>query len=690
MTSEKKAGFFQQFLHGLPINTMFLASSGIVILLLTVVSILGVKQYIVYQHCEQVVTASRQLLFEFSTIKEHIYETLITQKNIQHTDIHGEIEELESDIALIRNDMLIPDEFKQGFISQIDLVGLVVKLRTVQETIDTPSSEQLSDLTALLRSMFGRVSQFHQGLSSYTQVLLLGLHKTLVGCLALIVFIISTLLFLINRSIVNPILELGHEIRDIDDKNTDPAIPQKMNLDVSMHEITSAVTSLVAEHLRLSRICKAIVMYETLAQNSMSPAERWQNICSVLQVNADYYLVWVGTLREDNELPQPVSACGCLSANDEECLDIIDHLLKYCETAGGLCDSVSKTAQTKTVTVSRLFSSLLPESLRTLLPFPDDTFSSVSFPVPSQHESLAIITFYNPGHHCFSSSEITLLSYFFNHLIHDKTNDSPSNYFMPQCLLSIDETLSNIYRYSTLGSLTTGLAHELTDLSNGAINYTQALLDLACEQEQAMNGPVSFARGVEAEKPSESESTIILEKLLTEEKKISRLAVDLQQFSRDTNENARQYTVQELLQPIDRLTRGQVRAEGIELEIAIAADLPVIPKNGKDVQLVILSLIQNAKNRIAEKYHAGKNEKKKIQITATPAQQKDQNQILITMQDHGTILQLSELDQNTPGITPEPWLTLHQCKLLLQTSGGDLVVEAIPDRYNISTCILPC
>lgn len=686
MTSDKKAGLFQQFFLGLPLKTMFLVSTGIAILLLTMVTILGVKQYILYQHCEQVVTASRQLLFEFSTIKEHINETLITQKKIQFKNIHGEIEELEADIALIRNDILIPEEFKQGFISQIDLVGLVVKLRAVQETIDMPSSEQLSALTALLRSMFGRVNQFHQGLSSYTQALLLGLHKTLVGCLALVIFVVSTLLFLINRSITNPILQLGHQIRSIDEKNTYSQIDHKTNLDVSVHEIINTVTSLASEHRRLSQICNAIAFYETLAKNSTSPAERWQDICSVLQVNADYCLVWVGTLIEDKELPQPVSACGCLSANKEECLDILDHLLKYCKTAGGLCDSVSKTMQTKTANVSRLFISSLPESLRNLLPFSDDTFSSASFPVPSQHEIFTIITLFNPGHHCFSSRETTLLSYFFNHLIHDKINDSPSNLnSIAKAPLSIDEPLSRIYRYSTLGSLTIGLAHELTDLSNGAINYTQALLDLTDEQGRVMNSPVSLAP--DKERPPASESAILLKKLLTEEKKISRLAVDLQQFSRDSSENTRQYTIQEIIEPIITLTKGQTKTEGIALQVKIAAGLPVVPKNGKDIQLIILSLIQNARSRILAKHPACNHEQKKIRIAVTLTQQTGRNQLLITMQDHGTAWHPG---QNNSESSPESWPELLQCKLFLQNFGGDLMVMSGAEQQNICTVIFPC
>ncbi|MDD3813661.1 MAG: hypothetical protein PHZ02_03360 [Desulfocapsaceae bacterium] len=672
MTSGKKAGLFQQFLLRLPLKTIFLVSTGIAILLLTVVTILSVKQYILYQHCEQVVTASRQLLFEFSTIKEHINETLITQKKIQFKDILGEIEELEADIALIRNDILIPEEFKQGFISQIDLVGLVVKLRAVQEAIDTASSEQLSALTALLRSMFGRVSQFDQGLSSYTQTLLLGLHKTLVGSLALVIFVVSTLLFLINRSITNPILQMGHQVRSINDKNTDLQIEQKTNLDVSVNEIINTVTTLAAEHLRLSHICNAIALYETLEKNSTSPTERWQDICSVLQVNADYCLVWVGTLIQDKELPQPVSACGCLSASKEGCLDILDHLLKYCKTAGGLCDSVSKAIQTKTATVSRLFTSSLPESLRNLLPFSDDTFSSASFPVPSQDEIPTIITLYNPGHHCFSSREMTLLSYFFNHLMHDNINDSPPNLTsIPETLLSF-ETLSKLYRYSTLGSLTTGLAHELTDLSNGAINYTQALLDLIDEQGQL------------------SEVATLLQKLLKEEKKISRLTVELQQLARDNSEENRQYTVQEIIEPIINLTKGQTKTEGIELHIKIAPDLPVISKNGKNIQFVLLSLIQNARSRILTKYPVCNHERKQIRIAAILTQQTGRNRLLITIQDHGTAWQSPDPGQNNSGPAPESWPELPQCKLFVENFGGDLVVESGSEQQNISTVVFPC
>ena len=672
MTAVKMAGLIQQFLFELPLKKTLLLTTGIAILLLSIVTILGVKQYLLYQHCNLVVTASKQLLFQFSGIKEHINEALIIRGKIQFKDIYGEIEDLESDIALFENDILIPENFKQGFITQIDLVGLGVKLRSVQETTDITSPEQLSTLTALLRSMYSRITQFHQGLSSYTQSLLLGLHKTLVGCLALTIFVVSTLLFLVNRSISRPILQLGQILRSFAARGTHPQTEQNKSIDISIHEIVNAVSSLSVEHLRLTEIFSAIDVYETLNKKSTSPEERWHNICSVLQTNADYCLVWVGTLLPKEELPQPVSACGSLATTEEGCLDILDHLIKYCKKNGGLCDSVSKTMRARTAVISRLFTSSLPESLHGLLPFTEDIFSSASFPIPSGDKVIAIITLYNPGHDCFKASEITLLSYFFNHLANQPEEHSPANLSSTPAdnILSI-QALSRIYRYSALGKLTTDISHELTDLSNGAINYTQALLDLANDQPQDM------------------ESKTLLDKLLTEEKKMSRLAVDLQHFSKDNNDETRRYTVQEIINNIVTLTKGQTRAEGIELQIKIAPSLPVVPKNGNNIQLIILSLIQNVRTRILAKFPAGKHDMKTIQITAILTQQASPNQIMITIQDHGTAWQGTEFNQNTHAPLLEPWLEMYQCRLFLQNFGGDLNVESGADHNNICTLLLP-
>lgn len=691
MRSAKQTGSIQKILLGLPLRKTLLASSGIAILLLLAVSILGVRQYLLYQHCEQVVTTSQQLLFQFSTIKEHINETLLTRKELGFKNLRAEIEELNVVIARIRDDILIPEEFKYGLINQTDLIGLVVKLRTLQEAADTPSADQLTALTTSLRFLHGRIDQFHQGLSSYTQALLLGLHKTVVGSLALVIFVVTTLLFLMNRSISNPILRLGHQVRSMTKSAGNPLADHNNMPDVSVQEIITTVTSLSAEHQRLANIFNAITLYETL-ERSCSPTERWQALCSVLQTNGDYCLVWAGTLPQEDELPQPVTACGCLAATEAGCLDILDHLLKYCKKEGGFCDSVNQAIHTGTAVVSRLHTSSLPESLCSLLPFTGETFSSASFPLQSSPDKIrGIITLYDHGHDCFQASETTLLSYFFNHptMDREKTADAPAD-----ATLSGKEsilTLSRIYSYSALGSLTTDLAHELTNLSNGVTNYTQALIDLADDQQQALNSPVSPAPGMDKEQSPNRESTEIMHKLLTEQKKISHLAVDLLQLSHHGTEENRPYTVEVLLHSLDRLVKGAVKAEGIELQMTIDPGLPLITKNGKDIQLVILSLIQGTRARVAVKNHADRQEKKKILITASPAQPASQGQIRITVEDDG--IAWPSLDHPPAALEmsgTQPWLDLHQCRFIVQHIGGDLFIETDSARKNSCIILLSC
>lgn len=695
MTSPGQTDFLQRFFLGLPLRKTLLATSGIAILLLVGVSFLGIRQYLLYRHCEQVVTSSKHLLFQFSAIKEHINEALITRKILPFKELSAEIEALGTDIDRIMNDVLIPDNFKQAFITRVDLVGLVVKLRTIQEGADAPSTDQLGTLSSQLRSIDSRITLFHQGLSSYTQGLLLGLHKTLAGCLALILSVLSALLFWINRFLSHPIHLLGLEIDAMtrNKSGTKQGVQGNGIPDVSIHAIVEAVTTLSSEHRRLSRLFNAMTLFDDFLRKSPASAtlttERWHDLCSILQTNGEYCLVWAGILTEDEEHPQPISACGCLATTEEGCLEILDHLLKYCKKDGGLCDSVNRARQTMTSVISRQPTASLPESLQNLLPFVDETFTSASFPVPSGEQIVAFVTLYSSGRTCFQPAETTLLSYFFNHLVPGRLPAPPDQESgrMPATDRRSLEALSRIYRYAAIGNLTTGLAHELSNLSNGTINYTQALLDLTEDQGQTME-PGSPSGGQKSEQAEESQ--ILLTNLLTEEKKIARLVVELQQLARDTGDELRPFSLQEIIQPIETIIKGQAKAEGIDLQINIAPALPPIPKNGPDIQMVLLFLIQSARLRTLEKYPAGRHERKKILVSAMADQHSPQCRIVVSIQDFGTPWKSTPSDTTTGDLVYEPWLDLNQCRLLLQNAGGELAIDSLPDRHTICTCVVPC
>lgn len=174
--------------------------------LLLVVIIFSGKQYLLYQQCDKLVDSSQHLLFQFTGIKEHINETLLHSESLKSAELITEIGNLDNDLNLILKDVLIPEEFKLNFISQVDLVNITVTLRSIQNSNTSPTTEQLTKLTTQLRNIHSKLSAFHQLITRYTQKQLQGLHRALVGLLAIIISLVSIMLLVLNKYITSPIM----------------------------------------------------------------------------------------------------------------------------------------------------------------------------------------------------------------------------------------------------------------------------------------------------------------------------------------------------------------------------------------------------------------------------------------------------------------------------------------------------
>ncbi|MBU1140636.1 MAG: hypothetical protein KKA76_16810, partial [Proteobacteria bacterium] len=218
------------------LKSVFYVFTGLTVCLLFVVIFLAGKQYFLYRHCEQLVNSSQNLLFQFTGIKEHINDTLLSQKPLNSADIIKEIEELDEELNIVLSDILIPEEFKLAYITQVDLINITVSLRNIQNTPHTPTSAQLASLSRQLRAINTKLTGFHQLISRYTQTQLLGLHRALVGMLALIVATVSIMLLVVAKYITTPIL---HYCRSL--------FPTKSSGEISLFTLNSAIESLASQ-----------------------------------------------------------------------------------------------------------------------------------------------------------------------------------------------------------------------------------------------------------------------------------------------------------------------------------------------------------------------------------------------------------------------------------------------------------
>jgi len=468
----------RNFLSKLSLKRIFSLFTVTTIVLLFIVIFFAGKQYFLFRHCEKLVDSSQHLLFQFTGIKEHINETLLSNGTLNTPEINKEIQSLDSQLQHILEDILIPEEFKLNFISQLDLVNITVALRNLQNSTPQINNEQLATLSAQLRNINSKLTGFHELISRYTQTQLLGLHKALVGILSIVIALVSIMLLTINRYITSPIL---HYCRTRSPRETEP--------------------------VTLFSLHKTI---ETLADH-------------------------------------PVT--GVVAS-------------------------------------------------------PDDSLE-----------------------------------------------------------------LTRLYRYSSIGHLLGGLSHELTNISNGILNYTQAIIDLSNDSNL------------------DADSRQLLHKLFVEEKKMSQLLSNMIAFTSGSAQGqAKILSVDELFENIRTLVHGTFKSEQIDLNIKLSNPAFMLKNHVSDLQLVILSAIQNSRTALNYRYVGvvPESEKKTIQLSFDEPL-KNSHSICVEILDNGA----SHSKTADGSKTNRPWHNMNFCKRFLQTFGGTLELSRTSDKTNRCIICLP-
>jgi len=207
MSPKLHGGISQRWWASSPLNRVFFGITGTVLVFLFIVCSLGIRQYLLYNQCQQAVAASDRLLFQFTTIKGHLDESLILMEDVNLHTLDNELQNLEKDAVGLSRNILVPERLKATLFSRVDLVGLEVQLRAIQDQRPDKKNETV-ELVRALNALNINLQQFRFHLSDYTQTILLGLHKIIGGSLGLIVALTCSLLFMLNRHLAAPVLNL--------------------------------------------------------------------------------------------------------------------------------------------------------------------------------------------------------------------------------------------------------------------------------------------------------------------------------------------------------------------------------------------------------------------------------------------------------------------------------------------------
>ena len=230
--------------------------------------------------------------------------------------------------------------------------------------------------------------------------------------------------------------------------------------------------------------------------------------------------------------------------------------------------------------------------------------------------------------------------------------------------VSLEAQLRQSQKLESLGTMASGIAHEINNPLMGMINYAEIIQD-----------------SIEADNPNRQ----FTEGIISEGERISKIVKDLLSFSR-TGESREKIQMAMLIERTLNLIRASLIRSRIHLEIDIAENLPNLYCSENQIIQVILNLLTNARDSLNQKFPESSSDKR-ILIHSKLFFSNGKKMIRTIVEDHGQgipELQLGKIFD--PFFTIKPrnlgtGLGLYVSYRIIKDHHGNLVVESEAGKY---------
>ena len=216
-------------------------------------------------------------------------------------------------------------------------------------------------------------------------------------------------------------------------------------------------------------------------------------------------------------------------------------------------------------------------------------------------------------------------------------------------------------KLSGMGQLVAGMAHELNNPLTAVLGYSEILLETATDQ--AVRNNVSVIQ--------------------RESMRMKRIIENLVRFAKRDRAESRLLSMNSALQETLKLWTYQARSRGVQLEVDIAKDLPMIRFDENQLKQVFLNLLGNAFEAVdgADERH----------VTIECKQQ--EGFVVLTVCDSGPGFQDPEriFDPffSTKGVGKGPGLGLSVCYGIVKQHGGEIRAHNLSPHGACITIELP-
>ncbi len=236
----------------------------------------------------------------------------------------------------------------------------------------------------------------------------------------------------------------------------------------------------------------------------------------------------------------------------------------------------------------------------------------------------------------------------------------------------IEGQLRQAQKLESIGTLASGVAHEINNPLTGIINYAQLIHDRTDRKRNR-----EYAQGI-----------------IDEGNRVARIVRNLLSFSRQEDELPSYADVADLVASTLSLIGAILRKDQIEVIVEIPPDLPICKCRGHHIEQVLLNLLVNARDALNERYPEY-DPNKIVRIAAETNEQDGALWMMITVEDHGAGMSADIRERVfDPFFSTKPrekgtGLGLSVSYGLIRDHGGRLLVESVPNTYTRIVLELP-
>ena len=231
--------------------------------------------------------------------------------------------------------------------------------------------------------------------------------------------------------------------------------------------------------------------------------------------------------------------------------------------------------------------------------------------------------------------------------------------------LALEMQLVQAQKLESIGTLASGVAHEINNPLTGMINYAELI----------------------SEKTDNAELRKFALAIMKEGNRVAGIIKDLLYFARQEQESHSPARMEDIIDASLNLVGAVLRKDQITLEKDIPKNLPQVRCRSQQIEQVIINLLTNAKDALNQRYK-GYHEDKLIKIEVKKFEKDGIEWIGTTIEDHGVGISEENMRQIfNPFFTTKPrdvgtGLGLSVSYGIVKEHHGELTVESEPGKYT--------